>query len=421
MVKLGIIADDLTGANDTGVQFAKVGLRTLVLWDLERVEEASAEHDVVVVDTESRGDSKEEAYRKAFAAAHALKKAGASLFYKKIDSTLRGNIGAELDGVLDALGVSMAILCPAFPRNRRITVGGHQLVGGIPVERTEMRHDPIAPVKISHIPTLVREQSRRRVDHISLTTVMEGPEAVKARILQEHKRETEILVSDAASEDDLRTLAQAASSLGGTPLLCGSAGLAEEIPHAFGLLPRRGGVLVLAGTVSTVTARQIDVLERTMQAKVVTIDSGEMFGGEERRRKEIGKVQSIVEKALDEGRDVVVNWAWSGQEAEEAKKLSTSPNQSLSQAVLSTFRDIARALVDKSLAGLILTGGDTAMTVMNALEATGINIIGEVEAGVPTVTMAGGRWNGLRVVTKAGAFGDDLTLTRAVQYLRWTR
>jgi len=421
MVKLGIIADDLTGANDTGVQFAKVGLITLVLWDLEKMD-ASVEHDVVVVDTESRGDRKEEAYRKAFAGTSALKKVGASLFYKKIDSTLRGNIGVELDGVLDALGVSIAIVCPAYPRNRRVTVGGHLLLGGIPVERTEMRRDPIAPVITSHIPALIRKQSRRKVGHIPLTTVMEGPEAVKSTILKEHEEGTEIIVLDAASEDDLRVIAQASSSLGELPLLCGSAGLAEEIPYAFGLLPKRGGVLVLAGTASTVTARQIDVLERMMQAKVVTINPGDMFGGEERRRKEVARVQSIAEEALGEGRDVVVRWARSNQEAEEAKKLSTSPdNQGLSQVVLSTFKDITTGLVNRNLAGLILTGGDTAMTTINALEANGICILGEVEAGVPAVTITGGRWGGLRVVTKAGAFGDDQTLTRAVQYLRWTR
>jgi len=419
MVKMGIVADDLTGANDTGVQFAKVGLKTLVLWNLEKVEESSAEHDVVVVDTESRGDSKEEAYRKAFVAAGALKEAGASLFYKKIDSTLRGNIGSELDGILDALDVSLAVVCPAFPRNRRIIVGGHLLVGGIPVERTEMRRDPVAPVMESHVPTLIRGQSRRRVGHIPLTTVMRGTEAVKAETLREHEGGTEILIADAASEDDLRAIAEAASSLAETPLLCGSAGLAEEIPQAFSLLPRRGGVLVLAGTVSAVTARQIDFLERMMQTKVVTIDSGEMFGGEERRGKEVARIQSVAKGVLDDGRDVVVRWARSSQEAEEAKKLSISQNPSL--VVLFTFGDIATVLVDKGLEGLILTGGDTAMTVINALEVIGINVQGEVEAGVPAVTIAGGRWDGLRVVTKAGAFGDDLTLIRAVQYLRWMR
>jgi uncharacterized protein YgbK (DUF1537 family) len=419
MVKLGIVADDLTGANDTGVQFAKVGLRTLVLWDLKGVEKTSAEYDVVVVDTESRGDRREEAYRKAFTAARALKEAGVNLLYKKIDSTLRGNIGAELDGVLDALDVSLTIVCPAFPRNLRTIVGGHLLVGGVPVERTEMRRDPVAPVTESHVPTLIRRQSRRRVGHIPLTTVMEGTEAVKAEILQEHERGTEVLVADAASEDDLRAIAQAASSLGETPLLCGSAGLAEEVPQAFGLLPRRGGVLVLAGTVSMVTAQQIDVLERTMQAIVVTIDSGEMFGGEERRRREVARVQSLAKEVLEEGRDVVVRWARSAEEAEEAKRLSTTPDPS--QTVLSTFKDIAKALVNRNLTGLTLTGGDTAMSVMNALEATGINIRGEVEAGVPAVTIAGGQWDGLRIVTKAGAFGDELTLMRAVQYLRWTR
>jgi uncharacterized protein YgbK (DUF1537 family) len=420
MVKLGIVADDLTGANDTGVQFAKIGLQTLVLWDTKEVENVSRTLEVIVVDTESRRSPKEEAYTKASSAANVLKKAGANLFYKKIDSTLRGNIGAELDGILDALGASIAIVSPAYPKNRRVTVGGHQLVGGIPVERTETARDPTAPITKSHIPTLIGEQSRRRVDHVSLTIVMQGLEAIQAKIQEEQERGVSIIVIDAASEDDLRAIAQAASALKETPLLCGSAGLAEEIPNAFHLLPKRRGVLVLAGTLSGVTSHQIDVLEKAMDTEVVTIDSSLMFGGEENRRIEVAKTQDLAKKALDKGKNVVVRSAKSNQETEDMKKFGTYPKgKDLSQDVLSTFRDVASAIVDRDLAGLILTGGDTAMSVINGLGAIGIHILGEVEAGVPAVTIAGGRWDGLRVITKAGAFGDDLTLMRAVQYLRW--
>jgi len=421
MIKLGIVADDLTGANDTGVQFAKVGLRTLVVWKPDLPQEKLVDYDVVVIDTETRGKTMEQAYEEAYTAAAAIKRSGAVYFYKKIDSTLRGNIGAELDGMLDALQVSLAIVCPAYPRNGRTVVDGHLLVGGVPVERTEAARDPIAPISNSQIQSVITRQSRRKVSHIPLTTITEGPRYLKAVIQQERTMGTEVFVADAASEADLGTIARAASSLGETVLLCGSAGLAEEMPQAFGLT-REGGVLVLAGTASSVTARQIDFLEKTHMATVVTVDPRQVFKGEEQRSREVTRSRSIAKEALDKGGDVVVRWASSFVDTEESVRLNVSSDvQGMSRVVLSTLVAIAATLINPSLSGLVLTGGDTAMSFVDSLGAVGIGVTGEVEAGVPAVTIVGGKWDGMRVVTKAGGFGDEMTLMRIVQYLKGTR
>jgi uncharacterized protein YgbK (DUF1537 family) len=419
MIKLGIVADDLTGANDTGVQFAKVGLRTLVIWKPDLPHELLAEYDVVVIDTETRGKPMEEAYEEAYAAATAVNRSGATYFYKKVDSTMRGNIGAELDAMLDALQVSLAIVSPAYPRNGRTMVDGRLLVGGVPLERTEAARDPITPVSDSNVQLVLKRQSRRMISSIPLTTIAEGPEYLKEFMQRERLLGTEVFVADATSEADLETIAQAASSLGETVLLCGSAGLAEKMPLAFGLLPREGGVLVLAGTASSVTARQIDFLERTHGARVVTVDPQRVFGGEEQRNREVTRSRRIAKEALDKGGDVVVRWASSFAEAEKSMKLTgLSDAQDMSRVALSTLVAIATTLINRSLSGLVLTGGDTAMSFVDSLGAMGIGVTGEVESGVPAVTIVGGKWDGMRVVTKAGGFGDEMTLVRIVQYLR---
>ena len=416
MARIGVIADDLTGANDTGLQFSKVGLGTNIEWNVARIENLQ-NTDVCVIDTESRRDTPEVAYRKVFEAAMRLKRSGVKLFYKKVDSTLRGNLGSELDGIMDALGSSLALVAPSFPKNRRITVGGHQLVDSLPLEHTEISNDAIVPVKTSHIPTIIGSQSRRRVYQIPLVDVLQGVESIRARIEQELRRGIEILVFDSTTQMELRAIAQAAALLKETPILCGSAGLAEEIPYAFDLQSIRNGILIIAGTLSSVTSSQIEMLEKTMQVEVIEIKPEELTSeGEEKIN--IKSICAAAKKRLNDGEVVVIRLAKPNQREEKIKHLDGAMGQS-EISLIDALGNIAQRLVDDALAGLILTGGDTAFSVMRSLEVEGIRIIGEVEPGVPIVATIGGKIEGLKMVTKAGAFGGDQTLIRAVERLRW--
>jgi uncharacterized protein YgbK (DUF1537 family) len=147
-----------------------------------------------------------------------------------------------------------------------------------------------------------------------------------------------------------------------------------------------------------------------------------VFKGEEQRSREVTRSRSIAKEALDKGGDVVVRWASSFVDTEESVRLKVSSDvQGMSRVVLSTLVAIAATLINPSLSGLVLTGGDTAMSFVDSLGAVGIGVTGEVEAGVPAVTIVGGKWDGMRVVTKAGGFGDEMTLMRIVQYLKGTR
>ncbi|MEM3004781.1 MAG: four-carbon acid sugar kinase family protein, partial [Candidatus Bathyarchaeia archaeon] len=318
MAKIGVIADDLTGANDTGVQFSKQGLRTLVLTEDRSLEGVSDQVDVLVIDTESRLLTAAAAYEKAKEAASRLVEAKIPIVYKKIDSTLKGNIGAELDAVMDAAGYETAVVAPAFPANKRVTVGGYQLVNMIPLGKTEAARDPVTPVKESHVPTLIATQSNRRVEHIGLAAVMDLS-TLKNEMKERIRKGGGIIVVDSVTQNDLKRVAHAASSLGQV-LTCGPAGLAQELPEAFGLILGRP-VVVVSGSVSEVTMRQIAAAESSGSI-VVSLDTSKIFGGD--RVDETRRIVEVAKQRISDGQDVIVSSAMSKEAVSEDLKRGES-------------------------------------------------------------------------------------------------
>lgn len=425
-MRVGIIADDYTGAADTGVQFSKKRLKTSIVHDLKRIEETAERVDVLVFDTESRGDPKEVAYKKVALVAEEFKKTGVKILYKKIDSTLRGNLGVELDAAIDTLNVSAVILCPAYPKNGRITVGGFHLNNQSLIEDTEVAKDPESPVRQSHIPTLIQNQSEKKVSLVDIATVSLGVERVKREVVRQLKEGNQIIVVDAISQRDLKTIAQTIASLDQPVLVCGSGGLAEELPDAFGLgEDREEFVVVIAGSVSEVTAQQIRIAAKTLNVKVVTVDVQRVLMGKEEGKLEATRVIDEAEEALHAGRDVVIRLAESLNALEEVKEagkelgLTDREMRTLMGQILGRT---SQAILKKGkLCGMVVTGGETAFNVYKALDVLEVRVEEEVLPGIPVVTIVGGPASGTRVVTKAGAFGNEDALVTAIEYLRKKR
>ena len=222
---LAIIADDLTGAMDTGLQFSKRGLETLVAMHWDHLPEA----DVVVIDTDSRAAQTAEARERLLGVARLVK--GHTL-YKKVDSTMRGNVGQELRALLEVLHPRGIVVAPAFPQEGRTTLQGIQRVEGVPLDRTFYAHDPRWPMRESHLPTLLGQQSGEKVGHVGLELVGKGVDALVGALQDRAER---VVVVDALEQAHLRTIAQALLRLGQGWLPCGSAGLAEEWAEALDL------------------------------------------------------------------------------------------------------------------------------------------------------------------------------------------
>ena len=226
MADWAVIADDFTGAMDTGLQFAKSGLSTV--FDLGG---ASGEYDALVLSSNSRSldpDSARSATRDVAERAVSL---GARV-YKKIDSTLRGNIGPELEVVLQAAGVRGMVIAPAFPAQGRSTAGGTQFLRGVPVSRTEASRDPVAPVTEDHLPTLLESTSRLRAGHVALDAVRSTPRTLASRLTKLSEEGAHIIVADAETDSDLNAIAEAIKLARMDKLSAGSAGLAERLVEA---------------------------------------------------------------------------------------------------------------------------------------------------------------------------------------------
>ena len=176
---VGIIADDLTGANDTALQFMLNNADTHILLNTEEEPGKSNTSQVWAIATESRNIAPEYAFEKVkLATQYLVEKVNPDYFYKKIDSTIRGNIAVEIMSMLDVLNWDAALIMPAFPQENRITVGGYHLLKGVPIERTEMARDPLSPIFESHLPTLLQNQLGSNlkdiVGLIELKTILDG-------------------------------------------------------------------------------------------------------------------------------------------------------------------------------------------------------------------------------------------------------
>lgn len=391
-MEIAVIADDLTGAADTGVQLFRAGYRTAVIF---RGEPLPEDFDAVALDTDSRTKPAGFAAKRVVEAGHAARHA--RIVYKKLDSTLRGSIAAELFAALGATRRDRAVVGPAFPAAGRTTVDGVQLVHGVPVHETEMRNDPCTPVTEGHVPTVLRD-SFSSVASISLE-VLADPEGI-SRMLEEN----ECVVADAGCDADLETLVRAVPDPSAV-LWVGSAGLAGALGSVYpgpGVEDSRAPadaasrVLVVNGSMSGVAREQLRRLIDVYGDIAAPIHAGRYGTVEEAMR--------TAQRALRGGKCAVLH------SPEERGK--TGSGGSFVGSLAEAVKRLAR---EDAFDALVLTGGSTAMGVSRRLGASGIRLDGEVEAGVPVGAMIGPR--PYRVVTKAGAFGTEDTLLNAVRTL----
>lgn len=394
-----IIADDLTGAADSAVAFAQTGLSTRVLFagaDPIQVGPGHAPR-VVALDTDSRRldpDAAAQAVTDALAGTGtgaAVAGAGAArLRMKKIDSTLRGNIGAETRAALKALGCTLAICAPAFPGAGRETRDGVQWASG------------------SAVGELAACFPGLRTVPVPLRTVRDGSAA--ALLDQAATGGVDVVVVDAVTDGDLDQIVALGSRHHDAVLWVGSGGLGAALARLVGNPPGHapravpgitGPALVVVGSATAVAARQA---ERIVSAGAVpvTVPAGALLGG----RAERGPWPRKAAQALAGGRDVVVRIGGGDQ-------IVPGHGRVVVEALAAAF---APVVVQVPPAVLLATGGETAMAFARALGGCGLEVTAELEPGVVCSRLCGAA--GLPVVTKAGAFGDAGTLLRALEILR---
>src|SRR5215212_10845330 len=221
-MRVAIIADDLTGAADTGVQLARAGYRTAVAFRDAPMPPAE-DLDAVALDTDSRAMPAGFAAKRVLEAGRAVRRA--RIVYKKLDSTLRGPIAAELAAALGASGRGRAVVAPAFPSANRTTVDGVQLVRGVPVHETEARNDPRTPVHEGHVPTLLAAA-------FPSVASLSAEDLADPAIVHQALEDAVCVVADAARDEDLEALVRTVPDPHEV-LWAGSAGLAVALGRVY--------------------------------------------------------------------------------------------------------------------------------------------------------------------------------------------
>ncbi|MEH7335225.1 four-carbon acid sugar kinase family protein [Neobacillus drentensis] len=425
-VKLAVIADDLTGANDTGVQFAKQGLHTTVLFSDTTLQPSHLNEDVIVLNSDSRAVDSRKAYSVVFHLAEQLKNLNVPKLFKKIDSTMRGNIGPEIDAVMDVFNYKISFVVPAFPKSNRITMNGNHFVNGILLGETEIAQDPVTPVKESYLPKLLQEQSKREIEIISISDVRKGKSHLSKKMHDLSSGEmSKIIIVDATTDEELETIVEAAEILHENFLWVGSAGIAY---HLFNtgqpeeqLCSKQTGerhpVLVVAGSVNPIIDRQIDVLKEKNHVEEIVISPEEFFY-ENRRKREIDRIVKTGQALLEKG-DLVITTNRERETINRVKELQRQlglSNFDVGNTIAQSMGIIAGRLIEsRKICGAVLTGGEIAGATCKVLNGEGIRVIGEVEAGIPYGKLFGGFFDGMPLVTKAGAFGTEQALSKALQ------
>lgn len=415
-MKMIVIADDFTGANDTGVQLAKKGARTDVL--LNDRQPAPRRGDVLVINTESRALPAAEAARKVSDALRPY--CGGEQpprVYKKIDSTFRGNVGAEIAAAMQASGARLAIVAAAIPAAGRVTRDGACWVHGVPLLETEFASDPKTPIVSSQINTLISQQTDIAIEQLDLATVRGA--ALDERLAQ-LARQGGIVVADAELDSDLALLAQSIGRLATPVLLVGAAGLANALPSAWYLSERqRLPVLVVAGSMSEATRRQITFAEQEKSLGIIDIDVRALLSAQGAQAcEEIAQQAAAI---LQAHRHCVLRTCRDGDARRQVEQLCAEldvSRQQLGDRISQSLGEMTLDIINRTrIGGLFLTGGDIAIAVARALGAEGYRINGEVAPCVPCGTFINSEIDDLPVITKAGGFGGETTLRDALYFI----
>lgn len=425
MVEIAVIADDLTGAADTGVQCSPHFADTTLLSYRNLPPDPQAfSSQALAVYTNTRSMKAENARKRLGSLARQLLAFQPRRVYKKVDSCLRGNIGAEVDVVMDEMGFELSFIAPAFPAMGRVTLHDIHMVHGRPVAETELSGDPVTPVRESRLSRVIASQSRYAVGHVDLRFLEGDSDAMVAEVNRLATTGARHIAFDAVRQTQLDRVARIALESSKNILFVGSAGLARGLMCHF---PKRGipkgdkegpfvkgGHLLICGTLAEPTRLQISALLEAYPYQVISLPAPLLL--DPVKRGDLLLKAKHAQRLLSKHNLII------RVEAQETGKLpaAKTPSRRKAEGIVRTLGlFVAEVLRGKSPASLFLSGGDTASAVLEAIGARGIRLQGEIVPGMPQGTLLGGPMEGLPAVTKAGAFGQRDALVALHEY--WSK
>ena len=414
MQKYIVIADDLTGSNATCSLFKKIGLRAASILKLQG--DINYDVDVISYSTASRGLDKEEAYKKVSEAIKILKNKDVLVYNKRIDSTLRGNIGTEINAMLDNLEDDrIAVVVPAYPDSGRIVVNKTMLVNGILLENSDAGKDPKTPIKTSCVESLVQKDIKYSSTYFTLSDIAQPIEEI-AKKIQEAIKKSRVLIFDAVNNEDIIKISKA--------IIHSDINIITVDPGPFTLyyskeLQKKNHlekkILMVIGSVTATTKKQIEYILQEEDIFLVKMKVEDFFE-KETCLKEIERVITYIKKGIASYDLFLVTTSPIGDEKKaDLQKLAENLNttvEEISKIIANTLTETVVKILKETekFEGVYSSGGDITIALLEKLKAIGVEIREEVIPLAAYGRLIGGDFPNLKLVSKGGMVGDEKTI-----------
>lgn len=415
MIKVLVVSDDMTGNNDTGALLKQIGLDTVAAISDHISSDRLEGKDALCLNTDSRAMLPDAAKEKVRKAVRDYWKSG-MLCCKRIDSTMRGNVGSEIDGMLDALPKGFkAVVVPAFPRAGRVCVGGHMLVHGIALTSSGAGRDPKTPVHSSRVTEIIALQSSRRIQSIFLQEIQEDREKLAETI---RESDAEILVMDAVSEADIERIADACR-LAQVAVACVDPG-SFSVRMAQGCCEKKSRDLknlLVIGSLSEVTRRQVVYFIKKKSPLLYRVSAARLLADYETVKKEAVEFLSANMGAYE-------NICLLTDEEAARDEAGTETGIHAAEEISRRFTQIGAEFFNrcsKEIACIYLCGGDIAKDFMENLQIEAIDIMDEVIPLAVYGKMMDKDHKAVQVLTKGGMIGEESTICDMINYAKKVR
>ena len=414
MQKYIVIADDLTGSNATCSLFKKIGLRAASILKLQG--DINYDVDVISYSTASRGLDKEEAYNKVSEAIKILKSKDVLVYNKRIDSTLRGNIGTEINAMLDNLEDDrIAVVVPAYPDSGRIVVNKTMLVNGVLLENSDAGKDPKTPIKTSCVESLIQKDIKYSSTYFTLSDIEQPIEEIVKKI-QEAIKKSRVLIFDAVNNEDIIKISKA--------IIHSDINIITVDPGPFTLyyskeLQKKNHlekkILMVIGSVTATTKKQIEYILQEEDIFLVKMKVEDFFE-KETCLKEIERVIAYIKKGIASYDLFLVTTSPIGDEKKaDLQKLAENLNttvEEISKIIANTLTETVVKILKETekFEGVYSSGGDITIALLEKLKAIGVEIREEVIPLAAYGRLIGGDFPNLKLVSKGGMVGDEKTI-----------
>ncbi len=406
-MKIGVIADDFTGASDIALTLAEAGM---VVDQFIGVPDCPADATLGagVIALKTRTAPVDKAVAQSLAACDWLLGQGVQQIVFKVcstfDSTAQGNIGPVLDALSRRMDVGRSIVCPAFPENGRSVYQGHLFVNDVLLNESGMQDHPLTPMTDADLRRVLQNQSQRAVAHVPVTTVMQGGDAIKAALPGKGH-----VIIDAIRDADLLAIGRASAE---DRLLCGGSGIALGLPSFFGCKPGipdwtpvTGPGVVLSGSCSRATRAQVEWYKGLAPHREILAE--DVF---ENRVDAASCAQWVMAQDM-----APMIYSSADPDAVQAAQARFG-RDIVAQKIESFFADLAHHLTRMGLRRVVVAGGETSGAVVGGLQATVLKIGPRLAAGVPAMILAG-QQAPIALALKSGNFGNRTFFADALSFM----